>query len=637
MKSKKGGRTLRNNNNINIDSDQNNDNPLAVPVPKILLAKKKQTSQEKKLRGMKWGMGLEHETQYFYVPFSYTNWKINDAVIVDTLEPVTELLNNYNLEEIDRNLLLKIDYEKTGRKCQGIWVLEKTPVTMPEFITEDPFSTTENPKTIYNYFKQLLEKEIRFVDLLEREENVKSFLEKNYFQIAQYPFGMCSTMRVRKNYEGSSTTLDKREYVDYCGSFHFTVTLPFLEKERYTEEDEKKFVDLHYNFGAMFQWIEPLLLAGYFSCDQQAMGTLEKRIKGSFRVARVGWGNFAGSDMRKKGVGVGRYADVWPYWREGFNFYESGKTVPCFQPNPKLKEHQAVSSFSSNIRTFGPNPENPRDRISGAPMKIPNGMEIRIFDHFETINLLSLLQIIILVAANSMTTTVKDFVYEDKDWQDATRKIMLEGWHSNVDPVYLRKLETILGINIQPKSYQAWDVLNAMVKALFHKNKDSDIVFLMYGKLMEPIIPKINKYSWDFAFLLKLASDDKIYSKYLKFLTYMIDNNTTESFKKGVVEIFGEEWKNNRKDILYFMEGKNMIKITGEKYTIDPYAISILSKRKNINDEITIQLLLEKNYAVPQNSKIEKYFSVEEIKKRYKDLVDSSNPIYRVLQRLNIN
>jgi len=494
---------------------------------------------------------------------------------------------------------------------------------MPEFITDNPFSSLQNPKKIYNYFLQLLERERRFYELMHMHKGVSDFLVKNELDIGQYPFGMCSKIQVRNDYDGDSWILDKKEYVDYCGSFHYTITLPYPDKEKYTEEDEKIFVDRHYNFGAMLQWIEPLLLSAYFSCDQEAVGTLEKKIRGSFRVARVGWGNFAGSDMRKKGEGVGRYADVWPYWREDFRFYESDVTKSCFPPNPKLKEPQAVSAFSSNIRTFGPNPENPKERFSGAPMKIPNGVEIRIFDHFETLSLYSLLQIIILIAANSTTTIVKDYVYEDKDWIDTLQKIMLEGWKAEISPVFLQKLEDVFQISIQDlKSYKSYDILVGIVKELYKKNRENDIVFLMYGKNKEPKIPQINRFSWELAFMLKIVNDKKVYEKYIKFLTEILKKNEVTDFLELVTKIFGKEWKNNREDILYFMLGKSLIELddSGKKYKVNAEYIEQFHTLKEIEQEIRIQFNLNKNFQdLFTKNKKKSFFSYEAISNRYKD------------------
>jgi len=631
MRNKKGGRTESELNNFNINNLGNENNTLAVPLTRILSAKKKYSAREKKLKNMNWGMGIEHECQFFYMPLKNNlDYKSNEIVIFNSLEPTTNILNNNkNLPQYDRDLLLKLDFELTGRKCHGKVVLEKTPIAMPEFITENPFSNISNPKNIYNYFNELREKEARFNHIMLTYGPVKDFI-KNKYTIGQYPFGMCSNIRIRKDYESLNSTLENKKYIDYCGSFHFTITLPFEKKNNYSQKDEDDFKQKHYNFGAMFQWIEPLLLAAFFSCDQEAVGTLKKRIRGSFRVARVGWGNFAGSNMQKLNTGVGRYANVLPYWRKNFDFYQSNIVDECMPPNPKLKEKQAVSSFSSNIRTFGPDPNNPSERISGAPMKIPNGMEFRIFDHFHSNDLIFLLEIIILIAANSYRNKVKNFVYEDKDWIKTIQNIMLNGWKTPIEPIFLKKLENELKISISnPKSYRAYDILVAVVEELYKLNKDSDVVFMMMGEGMKRVyVPQINKYSWDFAFLLKLVGDKTTYEKYLKFLQKIILDENVKNFKKDVVKIFGNEWKNNTEDILWFLADKKVLTLNEDetKYKINKELLEEFIKIEQLQNEVNIQLSIFDFHfdEVLNKQKKTKFFSNGEIEKRYKNIYDRS-------------
>jgi hypothetical protein len=439
---------------------------------------------------------------------------------------------------------------------------------------------------------------------------------------------MCSNIRIRKDYSNTNFDLTNEIYRDYVGSFHYTITLPFEKKDKYTEKDQEKFRDMHYNFGAMFQWMEPLLLAAYFSCDQEAMGTKKKRIRGSFRVARVGWGNFAGSDMRKKTTGVGRYADILPHWRKNFEFDESEIVDKCMPRNPELKEPQSVSSFSSNIRTFGPpTSKKPEERVSGAKMVIPNGVEIRIFDHFPTIHLLSLLQIIILIAANSTTTTVKDFVYEDKEWITTLQQIMLQGWKYNVSDLFIQKIKNVLGLQTAKlKSNRAYDVLCGIVEELYDKNKDSDIVFMMYGPLKKPFIPAINKYSWDFAFMLKLLKDKDLYKKYLIFIDKIIDEKDVSVFKKLVVEVFGDNWKSNADDILWFLAGKNLLSLEKDdtKYKINKRLMLEFITKEQITTEIKIILAPNTNLSINTVKNKNSFYSKDVIRKRYKNLFNSN-------------
>ena len=638
MRTKKGGRAEQkeqkeeNQNNENSKNNRNSD--LGVSLRNLIAEQKKYSAKEVKLKKMMWGMGLEHEVQYFYLPTSHETDKkypASEIVLFRSKNPAVSLAKTSKIiTESEKELLAAIDYEKTGRKCMGKVILERIPAFMPEFITKEPFSNMDDPKTIENYYSQLMEKESIFEKIMEKDPGVYNFI-KNKFKLVQYPFGMCSNIRMRKNYNSDSYELRDKIFRDYVGSFHYTITLPFEKKESYTEKDQEKFRDMHYNFGAMFQWMEPLLLAAYFSCDQEAMGTKKKKIRGSFRVARVGWGNFAGSDMRKKNTGVGRYADVLPYWRKNFQFDESEIVDQCMPRNPELKEDQAVSSFSSNIRTFGPtSPNNPRNRISGAKMVIPNGVEIRIFDHFPTIHLLSLMRIIILIAANSATITVKEFVYEDKEWITTLQQIMLQGWKYPVSDLFIQKIKNVLALqNLKIKSRRAFDVLCGLVDALYEKNKDSDIVFMMYGELKKPFIPMINKYSWDFAFMLKLLKDKDLYKRYLIFVDKIIDETDVNIFKKRVVEVFGDNWKNNADDILWFFVGKNLLSLEKNetKYIINKKLMQEFLTPENIALEVKIILspntTLSVNLNKDKNSK--SFFSKDIVKKRYKNLFNSNN------------
>jgi hypothetical protein len=622
MRTKKGGR---------IDENNNENSEIGRSLRDKISEQKRYSAKELKLKNMMWGMGLEHEVQYFYLPVNRETDKKyppSEIVLFESEPQATNLaLNSKILTESERKLLSTVVYEKTGRKCMGKVILKRIPVYMPEFITGEPFSNIEDPKTIENYFKELLEKEAIFEKIMEKDPDIYNFT-KNKFKLIQYPFGMCSNIRIRKNYMSDSYDLTNEIYRDYVGSFHYTITLPFEKKESYTEKDQEKFRDLHYNFGAMFQWIEPLLLAAYFSCDQEAMGTKKKKIRGSFRVARVGWGNFAGSDMRKKTTGVGRYADIKPHWRKNFEFDESEIVDKCMPRNPALKEPQSVSSFSSNIRTFGPpTAKKPKERVSGAKMVIPNGVEIRIFDHFPTIHLLSLLQIIVLIAANSTTMTVKDFVYEDKEWIKTLQQIMLQGWKYSVSDLFIQKLKNVLGLQTAKlKSSRAFDVLCGIVDALFEKNKDSDIVFMMYGELRKPFIPSINKYSWDFAFMLKLLKDKDLYKKYLIFIDKIIDEKDVSVFKKLVVEVFGDNWKSNADDILWFLVGKNLLSLENDetKYKINKRLMQEFITKDQITTEIKIILAPNTNLSINTVKNKNSFYSKDVIRKRYKNLFNSN-------------
>ena len=222
-----------------------------------------------------------------------------------------------------------------------------------------------------------------------------------------------------------------------------------------------------------------------------------------------------------------------------------------------------------------------------------------------------------------MTTTVKDFVYEDKEWIKTLQQIMLHGWKYSVSDLFIQKINNVLELqNVKIKSSRAFDVLCGLVDALYEKNKDSDIVFMMYGTLQKPFIPMINKYSWDFAFMLKLLKDKKIYKKYLLFIEEIIDNTDVKVFNNKVAEIFGENWKNNADDILWFLEGKKLLSLEKDekKYTVNKKLMKEFLTEEHIKIEIYNNLTLAFLYNIPSNSKTK-----NAINKRYKNFINTSN------------
>ena len=249
MRIKKGGRAEETNNN-NEDIRKNRNSNVGISLRNIIAEQKKYSAKELRLKNMMWGMGLEHEVQYFYLPVSADTDKkypASEIVLFKSLKPAQNLPKTSKIiTESEKKLLSTVVYEKTGRKCMGKVILERIPAFMPEFITGDPFSNMEDPKTIENYYNQLMEKEAIFEKIMEKDPTVYNFI-KNKFRIVQYPFGMCSNIRLRKNYKGDSPELRDKIYRDYVGSFHYTITLPFEKKEVYTEKDQEKFRNMHYN------------------------------------------------------------------------------------------------------------------------------------------------------------------------------------------------------------------------------------------------------------------------------------------------------------------------------------------------------------------------------------------------------
>jgi hypothetical protein len=529
------------------------------------------TSKYKNLKNYKWGVGIEHEMHLFHNPFSdktKTKKQKLKFTVFDSEIPTREIINNFkNIKGVkikDVETLKNVPFEASGRKCSKQFVMEKIPIYMPEFITTDPFSTLKNKKTMEMYIEELIIQEKSFIKLMNKHDITRQQTKK-YGKLTSFPFGMAGNIKVPTEKSRLTNTYKymNKLYEDYTGSYHVTLTLPFDTTKQKSKSYEKKFIDMHKNFANQFQWIEPLLLTAFFSSDLRAIGTEEKRVRGSFRIMRTGWGNLAGTDVRKLDKGVGRYSDIKTYWREKLtDFKDIEKLKYC--DNVTIKEPGAISALSSNIRTFGStDPDRPWHRESGVGMTIPNGIEIRIFDNFSSIFLISLCRIIVYLAENSTKHIATKYVYNNKVWITALEQIMKEGWRARLSVDYVNTLRAQLGLKIKfPKcktknAYYAFTVMAIINEELFNKNKNGNIPYLMLYEQYEtaPYIPSINKLSWEYGFLIKLKNEPKLYNKFNKLFKKIITKPLYRpDFNKLFYSMFPrKKWESDIVDIIHLM------------------------------------------------------------------------------------
>ena len=67
----------------------------------------------------------------------------------------------------------------------------------------------------------------------------------------------------------------------------------------------------------------------------------------------IGWGNFAGSDLRKLDKGIGRYSNIKSYWRKGLTFTDLDKLEPCYKPSPSaVREKGLRANFLPSFAIF---------------------------------------------------------------------------------------------------------------------------------------------------------------------------------------------------------------------------------------------------------------------------------------------
>jgi hypothetical protein len=532
------------------------------------------SSNISELKKYTWGFGIEHEMHVFHKPKD-SNKNIKDFIIFDSSSALNRIIDQYNngklkLTELELEVIDSIPFETSGRLCNEKWVIKRVPVKMPEFVTWKPICSLENDRSLIGMTIDIVQLRKIYFKILMKDKETKELVKK-YGELSDYPFGMTRYLKVPKikNNTYIFPKNSKGEDVvrpEYNGSYHLTMTLPHK-----TNISRSEFIKIHQNFCNQLQWIEPLLLTAYFTGDEKAPGSSKKYVRGSFRVMIIGWGNFAGTDIRLLDKGIGRYAKTPTYWRDNFELYESEKLDPCIPPSAAAKAEKAITTLSSDIRTFGStDPLRPDHRESGIGMTVPNGIEFRIFDHFQDKYIESLCYLFSLIAENSRITKTHGYVYKNKIWIEALQNIMTNGYKAELNESYIQLLREKLGLKIKTTSIIAYDIFCAVFDELYEKNKkgnwsiifnrildkrnkNTENVIPLYQKNYE-IIPDVNKKGWQFAFMVKANRNTKIIkyfnllSKYLNFIKKISFNNFTLIFLK----IFGKKWKKDIIDIIYF-------------------------------------------------------------------------------------
>jgi hypothetical protein len=473
------------------------------------------------------------------------------------------------LTDEELEFLKSIDWEATGRYAEGCKpsavIVKRTPVLMPELVT----SAFTN-RTINSIAHEAIFQEEMFIKCQMKNPFTRDKVEQ-YGPLVTHLCGTLGNIKVplRPTFVEDEYELEEASWKDYVGSYHITMTLPHTQNIT-----TKQFVQNHIDCANQIQWIEPLLMTAFFSPDPDAVGQGPKPgIEGSYRVGAVGWGNFAGADVRVFGTqGVTRGAMMESTWRKGLDLKGMERLNRCVK-TAKPQYKKSVSILTSDFRTFNfeddedkcKNLYNPNDcpKADGAPMSPPFGMEIRIFDHFHSEYLIDLLKIITLLAANADRHPAPNYVYKSKSWIGAMQAIMTYGWNAQLTGEYVAVLRKQLGLTLDCKSRIARDIFVALVAELHELNKDSLLVGLMDETAqIAPRVPDVNRQCWELVF----------HNEYLNTLMKHINTHSTRkiytlsAFKElifGNMSPFSQErWRHQVDDICYALESKNKVKLS---------------------------------------------------------------------------
>jgi hypothetical protein len=561
-----------------------------------------------------WAAGIEMECTYVLNPLDTTDsWdKSFEQFYVPNSDEILKYIIKKGISRDDKYPMI-VEAESSGRTCQGINVVKADPVnSMFEIATNKPYQTFRalgRASDILWYalrISDLQEALIRDLNQFYYDEKLYKEKKKSYFSIIPYPFAMTDQMVNADGIllKGRKPTKPK---TNYTGSYHVTLTLPFS----YTKTTLGAYIETYKRYINQFQWIEPLILAMYSTLDMRGVGNNKNYPRASYRIMLIGWGNPAGSDVRKFDEGLTRKANIELYWRNGLDFLGQQKLEKaCGDPkaryptkyvDPKRNVYDMGADFRTPITRDIPQQyldrltneqraklvgelKEEQWRMVGKWLKLPTsvvwgdrdlppdklfGVEMRILDYFPARYMPSLLRMMVFLAENSRRTPNKMFVYQDKDWIEAMHQVMKLGWRAELPLGYINKLEKALDLKFSSKPRMAEMFWGVFLKTLYARNHDGFFVKEMLpekfsgessekfntNKRKQPPLAKknVNRDSWDFAFLLKLLRSDMLKRKTLEFILKLPDNKNLglKELEKAARRL-PVSWRKQYKDVLYF-------------------------------------------------------------------------------------
>jgi hypothetical protein len=443
-----------------------------------------------------WGIGVEHEMHFFTVHNQHKEYR-NLAKILSIFYPSNDNILN-KLKDVNLSKIIQKEYELTdneiklfmssnidpklensGKRCAD---LIPPKANMLELINVD-----YKNRTIPSIKKEFMHNTKIIMDVVKKV-SVKEKLIDNNETIILYPYG-------------ATIFFDKlRDSVmkDYTGSWQFTITLPHEETISLSA-----FIYMHEKFCNQMQWLEPLIAACLFAPDPSCVLD-EGYAFCAYRTLRYGWGNFAGSDIRRLHKGIGRKANVEAKWRNGLSIrnlasLNSEKCMSTEETHASKFMDPLSGKFghiSSDFRTFG---IEDGVRASGTPMSVGQGVEFRIFDNFDIKHLDKILSLLIIIAQNTdMCKYTDKVVYNDKHWNQLMKDVILNGWIAKPSEEYIKKLKTVLEIELPNDEYKDMhSLMNDIATTLQIKTRNGHWLKLMCGHSnISPKLPNLNKAAW---------------------------------------------------------------------------------------------------------------------------------------------
>ena len=118
----------------------------------------------------------------------------------------------------------------------------------------------------------------------------------------------------------------------------------------------------------------------------------------------------------------------------------------------------------------------------------------------------------------------------------------------------------MFNLKLKIKSYRAHDIFKSLVQALFKETQQGEWTKLMLEKKYKsvPILPEVNKKSWEFAFVQYLLENVSVQKDLIAF-TKKLEVGMSIKDMKYKKYFPGKKWQDDKINILEFLQSNKMI------------------------------------------------------------------------------
>ena len=424
---------------------------------------------------MKWGLGVEHEVNFFVGKTDLSGSQIkehfyfanNSNVKISVMENLIKSLDNKG----KYRALIKLPTKEAEMGFTYFQEHKK----LKDYITLDASDTGIYFEFITPNFQNATIEDI--IEQLEYAQGEAATYFKNQDTpvfIANeggWPFVLSSVpeymmplegKRKQKNSHDDFITIDQQSYIlsrDYNGSYHVNVTLPISKK--------KDFYPRHHAAMKALQWMSPLFIAAWGQPDMFSYGDNYVYTEGSFRMMTNSHSRMGSVDLE----GPSQETLKKTRSRTANEDIDDWKPVRLVDRKERVQPATHLKQLSDTLAAY--------NQIDGSELgadfrrdqKEPFGFEFRILDHFPKKYLKDVLHIVLLVCDQSAhldPTSLPD-ARINVEWNELSRQVFLEGWNASVNRSTILTFWEVLQLGDPPNKQivTAIDLLSAIVKRLW--------------------------------------------------------------------------------------------------------------------------------------------------------------------------